>query len=78
MKAIPLSMPSADSPTRLEKNLSYIMSFFLPPIGIILALVYYLKYPPGLRTLARNCVIVSIASMAICTLVVVAWDAFLK
>jgi len=71
-------MPSAETPTQLEKDLSYIISFFLPPIGIILAIVYYLKYPPGLKTLARNCIFIAIASMVIVTLVVILWDVFLK
>jgi hypothetical protein len=71
-------MPSADTPTKLEESLSYVISFFLPPIGIILSTVYYLKYPPGLRTLARNCIIVSIASMTIVTLAVIFWDAFFR
>lgn len=71
-------MPSAVMPTQLEKSLSYVLSFFLPPIGIILAIVYYLKYPPELKILARNCIFVSIASMAIVTLVVVLWDLFFR
>lgn len=74
-KVIRSIMPSADMPTQLEKDLSYIISFFLPPFGIILAVVYYLKYPPELRTMARNCLIISIASMAVITLVVALWDA---
>ena len=63
------TMPSADTPTQLERDLSYIISFFLPPLGILLAVVHYLKYPPGFRTLARNCILISIVVMVAYTLV---------
>lgn len=71
-------MPSVDTPTRLEKMLSYLISIFLPPLGILIAIVYYVRYPPGLRTLARNCIVISIGSMALVTLAVIAWDFLLK
>ena len=67
-------MLSADTPTQLEKDLSYIISFFLPPFGILLAVVYYLKYPPGLRTLARNCILISIVVMVAYTIAVLLLD----
>ena len=43
-------------------------------MGILLAVAYYLKYPLGLRTLARNCILISIGSMAACTLAVFLLD----
>jgi len=71
-------MLSAGAPTQLEKDLSYVISVFLPPLGILIAIVYYLRYPPGLRTLARNCIIISTVTMVAYTLVVFSLDFLFK
>lgn len=51
-------MSPADSPTELEKWLSYVLSLGIP-IGFILG-AYYLTYPMrGFKILGRNCILIA-------------------
>jgi hypothetical protein len=50
-------------PSKMEKELSWL--FALTPVFGIMLGVYYLKFPPGWRTLARQCMLVSTATTII-------------
>jgi hypothetical protein len=51
------------SPSEMEKELSWLVALS-PVVGIILG-AYYLQSPPGWRTLARQCILISIVTTAI-------------
>ena len=62
-------MLPGETPTELEKWFSIIISILAWPIGIVLAVLFYFKWPPGYRGLGRDCAFISIVMMTVIGLI---------